>query len=97
MGISPTDEEPDGPGEILRRLPARERLEFLRQYRAALKFDAADTGDRPAMNRLLRRWRLVVVAANQAGYYEAISDAKAGIGTTTPFGVALAAELARRT
>ncbi len=89
-------EDPEDPNEILRGLPKREREEFLRQYRAAAQAARDDITQYAALRRLLHRWSLVAIAANQPGYYEAIEDAKAGTGSYTPLDKALAAERARR-
>ncbi|GIH73024.1 MULTISPECIES: DUF6247 family protein [Sphaerimonospora] len=89
-------EEPEDPKAILRGLPERERGEFLRQYQAAVEAARDDVAQYPALRLLLRRWHLVVVAANQPGYYEAIRAAKAGVGRYTQLEDALADERARR-
>ncbi|MEO3809223.1 DUF6247 family protein [Sphaerisporangium sp. B11E5] len=88
-------EDPTDPEVILRDLPQRERDEFLRQYHAAVEAAHELTGYR-ALRQLPHRWSLVVVAANQPGYYEAIEDAKNGVGDYVPLEDALAAEFARR-
>ncbi|GHE48260.1 hypothetical protein GCM10017673_57490 [Streptosporangium violaceochromogenes] len=79
---------------ILRDLPARERPEFLRQYRAAVEAARDDVARYKDLARLLHRWSLVVIAANRPGYYEAIEAAKTGSGV--PLAEAIGAELARR-
>jgi len=63
----------------LHALPERERGEFLRQYH-----DAVDAAHDPAgykqLQRVLHTWSLAVVATNKSGYYEALEDAKDGVG-----------------
>ncbi|KAB2349509.1 DUF6247 family protein [Actinomadura rudentiformis] len=90
-------EDPQDPQVIMRSLPQRERPEFLRQYKAAAAAARDDLGEYKKLKRLLHRWSLAVVATNQPGYYEAIEDAKNGVGDTVPLDAAIAAEIARRT
>jgi hypothetical protein len=97
MSAQPVHEEdPRDPRVILRDLPERERPEFLRQWHAAAQAAARDVARYEDLQRLLRHWSLVVIAANQPGYYEAIDEARAGAGRTVPLQEALADELARR-
>ncbi|WP_285707087.1 DUF6247 family protein [Microtetraspora sp. NBRC 16547] len=97
MSAQPVHEDdPQDPQTILWGLPERERDEFLRQYRAAVEAARDDVAQYAALRLLLHRWSLVVVAANQPGYYEAVRDAKAGTGRYVPLEEALAAERARR-
>jgi hypothetical protein len=96
MSAQPVHEEdPRDPAVILRDLPERERAEFLRQYRDAVEA-ARDPAGYANLQRVLRVWSLATVATNQPGYYEAIEDAKNGIGEVHPFDEAIAAELASR-
>ncbi|WP_146607782.1 DUF6247 family protein [Spongiactinospora gelatinilytica] len=88
---------PGDPQVILWDLPEREWPEFLRQYRAAAGTARGDASHYRDLQRLLCHWRLVTVAANRPGYYEAIEEAEAGEGRTVPLGQALADEFARRT
>jgi hypothetical protein len=88
-------QDPRDPQRILTGLPERERAEFLRQYREAV--DAAhDPVGYKNLQRILRVWSLAVIATNRPGYYQAIQDAKDGIGASYPLDEAIAAELARR-
>ncbi|WP_214106791.1 DUF6247 family protein [Acrocarpospora catenulata] len=96
MSAQPVYGDPEDPQEILRGLPARERPEFLRQYRAAVDSARDDLSSYTALKRLLHRWSLTVIAVNQPGYYEAIQEAKEGAGEFTPLDEAIADELARR-
>jgi hypothetical protein len=76
-------EDPNDPVVILRDLPEQERAEFLRQYHTAV--DAAhDPGGYPQLQRLLRAWRLTVIAASQAGYYEEIAKLRSGTVLASP-------------
>jgi Helix-turn-helix domain/Family of unknown function (DUF6247) len=86
---------PPDPQAILAALPERERPEFLRQYHAALD-TAVDPAGYEELQQTLKSWSLAVVAANRPGYYEAIEEAKNGVGEFFSFDDALAAELARR-
>lgn len=90
------EDDPQDPQVILSGLPERERPEFLRQYRAAAQAALRDVGQYKALRRLLHHWSLAVVAVNRPGYYEAIEDAKAGVGRSIPLDEAIAAEHARR-
>ncbi|MFI0422454.1 DUF6247 family protein [Spongiactinospora sp. 9N601] len=90
-------EDPRDPQVILRNLPERERPEFLRQYRAAVDAARDDVSHYQHLQRLLRHWSLVAIAANRPGYYEAIEEAEAGEGRSVPLEQALADEFARRT
>ncbi|MFF4417443.1 DUF6247 family protein [Streptosporangium sp. NPDC001559] len=94
MSAQPVEEDPQDPQVILRDLPARERTEFLRQYRAAAEAARDDVARYKDLNRLLYRWHLVVIATTRPGYYEAIQQAKTGPGV--PLMEALEAEVARR-
>ncbi|MBO3753108.1 hypothetical protein J5X84_44325 [Streptosporangiaceae bacterium NEAU-GS5] len=96
MSAEPIHADPEDPEEILRSLPARERPEFLRQYREAVSAARDDLASYTALKRLLHRWSLAVIATNQPGYYQAVADAKNDVGPVTPFQEALDAELARR-
>jgi hypothetical protein len=76
-------EDPRDPQWILRKLPERERAEFLRQYRGAV--DAArDPAGYADLQRVLQVWSLAVVATNQPGYYETVEAVRAGAVTTVP-------------
>ena len=90
------EDDPQDPSVILASLPARERPEFLRQYRDATQAALRDVAQYKALRQLLQRWSLAVIATNRPGYYEAIEDAKAGRGDAVPLAQAIAAELARR-
>jgi len=71
------------PAVILRDLPERERAEFLRQYHEAV--DAAhDPVGHQQLQRLLRAWRLTVIATSRAGYYEELAAVQNGRAHTTP-------------
>lgn len=73
------DHDPRDPQVILHALPERERGEFLRQYHQAV--DAAhDPAGYKQLQRVLRTWSLAVVATNKPGYYQALEDAKNGVG-----------------
>ncbi len=76
-------EDPRDPEVILRDLPAREREQFLREYHEAVDAAHEPAGYR-SLQRVLHRWSLIVVATNKPGYYEAIEDAKNGVGIYTP-------------
>lgn len=80
MSAQPIEEhDPRDPQVILRALPKRERDEFLRQYHEAV--DAAhDPVGYKQLQRVLHAWSLAVVATNRPGYYEALEDAKRGVG-----------------
>ncbi|MFF4417135.1 DUF6247 family protein [Streptosporangium sp. NPDC001559] len=91
MSAQPDEEDPQ---VILRDLPARERPEFLRQYRQAVGAARDDLARYKDLARLLHRWRLVVVAANGPGYFDAIEAAKTRPGV--PLVEALRAEAASR-
>lgn len=76
-------EDPNDPETILRDLPERERVEFLRQYHQAV--DAAhDPAGYRRLQRLLRVWRLTVVATSKPGYYETLDAVRSGTARTTP-------------
>jgi hypothetical protein len=76
-------EDPNDPAVILRDLPARERAQFLRQYREAV--DAAhDPASYQQLQRLLHVWRLTVIAAGQPGYYEVLEAVRGGTARTIP-------------
>ncbi|MFC3983434.1 DUF6247 family protein [Streptosporangium jomthongense] len=91
MSVQLDEEDPQ---VILRGLPARERPEFLRQYRQAVDAARDDLARYKDLTRLLHRWHLVVIAANQPGYHDAIEAAKIEPGV--PLVEALKAEAARR-
>jgi hypothetical protein len=75
-------EDPNDPGDILRDLPEQERAEFLRQYHEAV--DAAhDPGGYRQLQRLLRAWRLTVIATTRPGYYEELEAVQNGTAETT--------------
>jgi hypothetical protein len=80
MSAQPIEEhDPRDPEVILRSLPERERDEFLRQYHEAV--DAAhDPAGYKEFQKVLQTWSLAVVATNKPGYYEALEDAKNGVG-----------------
>jgi hypothetical protein len=76
-------EDPDDPEVILRDLPERERVQFLRQYHEAV--DAAhDPSGYRQLQRLLHAWRLTVIATSGAGYYEDIDAVRSGTAQTVP-------------
>ncbi len=80
MSAQPIEEhDPRDPQVILRALPERECDEFLQQYH-----DAVDAAHDPAgykqLQQVLHTWSLAVVATNKPGYYEALEDAKNGVG-----------------
>lgn len=76
-------DDPNDPEAILRDLPERERAEFLRQYHEAV--DAAhDPAGYRQLQRLLHAWRLTVIAASQAGYYEELAAVRDGTAPTSP-------------
>lgn len=84
MSAEPThDEDPNDPEVILRDLPERERVEFLRQYHEAV--DAAhDPAGYRQLRRLLHAWRLTVIATARPGYYEELDVVRTGTARTTP-------------
>lgn len=94
MSAQPIEDDPQDPQVILRGLPARERPEFLRQYREAVEAARDDVARYKDLGRLLHRWHMVVIATSRPGYYEAIEAAKTGAGV--PLMEALDAELTRR-
>ena len=76
-------EDPDDPEIILRDLPEQERAEFLRQYHEAV--DAAhDPAGYRRLQRLLRAWRLTVIATSRSGYYEELEAVRSGTARTRP-------------
>jgi hypothetical protein len=76
-------EDPNDPEVILRDLPEQERSQFLRQYRDAV--DAArDPSGYRRLQQLLHAWRLTVIAAGRAGYYEELEAVRNGTAQTTP-------------
>jgi hypothetical protein len=76
-------EDPNDPEVILRDLPGQERVEFLRQYHAAV--DAAhDPAGYRRLQQLLHVWRLAVIATSQPGYYEGLKAVLDGRARTTP-------------
>ncbi|MGI8447232.1 MAG: DUF6247 family protein [Streptosporangiaceae bacterium] len=76
-------EDPNDPEVILRDLPEQERGEFLRQYQAAVDAAHEPAGYRQ-LQRLLRAWRLTVIAASRAGYYEELDAVQNRTARTTP-------------
>jgi hypothetical protein len=83
MSADPVEvEDPNDPEMILRDLPQQERAEFLRQYHEAV--DAAhDPAGYRQLQRLLRAWRLTVIASSRAGYYEELAAVQDGTAQTT--------------
>jgi hypothetical protein len=82
-------EDPNDPEVILRDLPEQERVEFLRQYHAAV--DAAhDPAGYRRLQRLLHAWSLTVIATSRAGYYEELQAVCSGTAHTMPAEVAIA-------
>lgn len=76
-------EDPHDPEVILRDLPEQERAQFLRQYHEAV--DAAhDPSGYRQLQRLLRAWRLTVIATGRPGYYEELEAVRSGTARTTP-------------
>jgi Family of unknown function (DUF6247) len=76
-------EDPSDPEVILRDLPEQERGQFLRQYHEAV--DAAhDPSGYRRLRQLLHAWRLTVIAASRAGYYEELEAVRSGTAQTTP-------------
>jgi hypothetical protein len=76
-------EDPNDPKVILRDLPEQERGQFLRQYHEAV--DAAhDQAGYRRLRQLLHAWRLTVIAAGRAGYYEELEAVRNGTAQTTP-------------
>jgi Family of unknown function (DUF6247) len=76
-------EDPHDPEVILRDLPEQERAQFLRQYHEAV--DAAhDPSGYQQLQRLLRAWRLTVIAVGRPGYYEELGAVRSGTARTTP-------------
>jgi hypothetical protein len=76
-------DDPNDPEVILRDLPERERAQFLLQYHQAV--DAAhDPAGYRQLQRLLRVWRLTVIAAGRPGYYEEIDAVLNGTAQTMP-------------
>jgi len=77
------DEDLSDPELILRDLPERERAEFLRQYHEAVEA-ARDPAGYRRLRHLLHTWRLIVIAASQAGYYEELDAVRSGVARATP-------------
>ncbi len=77
--IASPDEDPLDPERILRELPERERADFLRAYRDAVAA-AQDPAGWKNLQRSLRTWRALAIAANRPGFYEAQDLAVAGTG-----------------
>lgn len=76
-------EDPHDPEVILRDLPEHERAQFLRQYHEAV--DAAhDPSGYRQLQRLLRAWRLTVIAVGRPGYYEELEAVRSGTARTMP-------------
>ena len=76
-------EDPSDPEVILRDLPERERGQFLRQYHEAVD-GAHDPAGYRRLRQLLHAWRLTVIAAGRAGYYEELEAVRSGSAQTTP-------------
>jgi hypothetical protein len=76
-------EDPNDPEVILRDLPERERAQFLGQYREAVDAARDPVGYRQ-LQRLLHAWRLTVIAASRAGYYEELEAVRSGTARTIP-------------
>ena len=76
-------EDPNDPEVILRDLPVRERAEFLCQYREAVDV-AHDPLGYGRLQRLLRVWRLTVIAIGRVGYYEELAAVRNGTAQTRP-------------
>jgi hypothetical protein len=72
-------QDPLDPERILRELPERERENFLSQYREALD-GAHDPAGWKHLQRVLRLWSWMVIAASQPGYYQAREQALARTG-----------------
>jgi hypothetical protein len=81
MSALPADPPPDplDPERILRELPARERDNFLTQYREALD-GARDPAGWQQLRRVLRLWSWMAIATNRPGFYEDQAAALAGTG-----------------
>jgi hypothetical protein len=77
------DQDPHDPQVILRDLPDQERGQFLQQYH-----EAVDAAHHPAgylqLQRLLRAWRLTVIATSRVGYYEELEAVRDGTARTMP-------------
>ena len=73
------DEDPLDPQRIRRELPDRERANFLAAYRDALD-GARDPAGWGHLQRILRLWSGMVIAANRPGFYEAQETALTGTG-----------------
>ena len=80
LPIGPQQEDPLDPEGILRKLPERERDGFLHAYREAVAA-ARDPAGWKNLQRTLRAWRALAIAANRPGFYEAQEMALAGTGT----------------
>jgi hypothetical protein len=89
-------EDPLDPEVIYRDLPERERALFAREYRERAHAAAEHLSGYRDLKDFLHNWSLVVVAANQPGYYEAVAEAAAGTGETYSFTDKLITERARR-
>jgi hypothetical protein len=83
LPIASPDEDPLDPERILRELPERERADFLRAYRDAVA-GAQDPAGWKNLQRTLRIWRGLVIAANRPGFYEAQDLAVARTGAGMP-------------
>jgi hypothetical protein len=79
MPVGPQQEDPLDPEGILRKLPERERDGFLRAYQEAIA-EARDPAGWKNLQRTLRAWRALAIAANRPGFYEAQELALAGTG-----------------
>jgi Family of unknown function (DUF6247) len=75
-------EDPNDPQVILRGLPEQERGQFLRQYHEAVDAAHDPVGYR-RLQQLLHAWRLTVIAASRAGYYEELAAVRTGTAQTT--------------
>jgi Family of unknown function (DUF6247) len=81
MSAQPAEQyaDPLDPQRILRELPDREHANFLAAYREALE-GARDPAGWTHLQRVLRLWSGMVIAANRPGFYVAQEAALAGTG-----------------
>jgi hypothetical protein len=70
LPAGPPHQDPLGPERILRALPARERDGFLAAYRAAVT-GSQDVAGYANLQRALRAWLGLALAASRPGFYEA--------------------------
>jgi hypothetical protein len=77
MTAQPITEHPDplDPRDILRSLPEREHAGFLAAYREAMD-GARDPAGWPHLQRTLKAWRCIAIAAARPGFYEAQEAAR---------------------